>query len=330
MSIPAQQRAVTLAHIPVGQPAAADFKVTLLPVEPLTNGLVRVKAQYFSLDPFLRGVLSGRHLGHRCEIGSIVPGFMAGVVVESADSDYHNGDWVVGEGGWQEFALLKKPRKISQRVPMSASLGVLGMPGLTAWAGIHDIAVPKPGETVVISAAAGPVGSTAGQFAKALGASVVGIAGGPVKCAEVIKTFGFDACVDYKRPDFIQRLHAACPAGINVYFDNVGGSVLEACLSELALNARVVLCGLMDQYNQQERPKGPNLAPVIGARAMLKGLVVYDYYPRFAEFIRFAEPRLFSGAIKLLEDIALGIEATPEAFCRLMRGENVGKALVKL
>jgi NADPH-dependent curcumin reductase CurA len=330
MTSATQQRAVTLARIPIAQPVPADFAISPIPIADLADGLVRVKAQYFSLDPFLRGVLSGRHMGHRCEIGSTVPGFMAGVVVESRDADYTLGDWVVGEGGWQEFAQLKKPRKLSQRVPMSTGLGVLGMPGLTAWAGIHDIARPLAGETVVISAAAGPVGSTAGQFAKALGALVVGIAGGPEKCAQVVKTFGFDACVDYKQEGFATALRAACPNGINVYFDNVGGAVLEACILQLALNARVVLCGLMDQYNQAERPKGPNLGPVIGARAMLKGLVVYDYYPRFAEFISFAEPLVFDGAIKVLEDVAHGIEATPEAFCRLMRGQNVGKALVKL
>ncbi len=330
MNLPTQQRAVTLANIPVGQPQVSDFAISALPIEALADGLVRVQAQYFSLDPFLRGVLSGRHMGHRCEIGSTVPGFIAGVVSESLDADYQIGDWVVGEGGWREFAVLQKPRKLSKRVPMSTGLGVLGMPGLTAWAGIHDIAKPKSGETVVISAATGPVGSSAGQFAKALGARVVGIAGGPEKCAQVIKTFGFDACIDYKQSDFADALRAACPKGIDVYFDNVGGPVLEACVLQLALNARVVLCGLMDQYNQTERPKGPNLGPVIGARAMLKGLVVYDYYPRFAEFIAFAEPLVFSGAIKVLEDIAHGIEATPEAFCRLMRGENVGKALVQL
>ena len=330
INAPAQQRAVTLASIPVGHPTALDFAISSVPIAELTEGLVRLESHYFSLDPFLRGVLSGRHMGHRCEIGSTVPGFIAGVVVESRDAEYQKGDWAVGEGGWQEFALLKKPRKLSQRVLMSTGLGVLGMPGLTAWAGIYDIAVPMPGETVVVSAAAGPVGSTAGQLAKALGARVVGIAGGPEKCAEVISSFGFDACVDYKQDDFSQHLRAACPAGINVYFDNVGGAVLEACLSQLALRARVVLCGLMDQYNQQERPKGPNLGPVIAARARLTGLVVYDYYPRFAEFLSFAEPLVCSGEIKVLEDIAQGIEATPEAFCRLMRGENVGKALVKL
>ena len=330
MNPPSHQRAVTLACFPVGQPQTTNFAISELPIEAVADGFVRVKAQYFSLDPFLRGVLSGRHMGHRCEVGAVVPGFVAGIVSESRDTDYQVGDWVVGEGGWREWPSLQKPRKLSKRVPISTSLGVLGMPGLTAWAGIHDIARPIRGESVVVSAAAGPVGSTAGQFAKALGARVLGIAGGPEKCAQVIKTFGFDACIDYKQANFSDALRAACPSGIDVYFDNVGGAVLEACILQLALNARVVLCGLMDQYNQTERPKGPNLGPVIGARAWLKGLVVYDYYPRFSEFIAFAEPLVFSGAIKVLEDVAHGIDATPAAFCRLMRGENVGKALVKL
>ena len=199
---PEKQRVVTLARVPTGQPVLTDFAISSVPIAELAYGFVRVQAQYFSPDPYLRGVLSGRHLLHRCEIGSTVPSFMVGVVVESRDADYAQGDWVVGERGWQEFALLQKPRKLSQRVPISTGLGVLGMPFLTAWAGIYDIAKPMLGETVVISAAAGPVGSTAGQFAKAIGAKVVGIAGGSEKCAQVIKTFGFDTCVDYKKESF--------------------------------------------------------------------------------------------------------------------------------
>jgi NADPH-dependent curcumin reductase CurA len=324
------EQAIALARVPVGVPVPEDFALITLAPRALEAGEVRVQAQYLSLDPYLRGVLSGRHMGHRCELGAVVPGAAVGRVVESRDPALQIGDTVIGEAGWRALPIMQKPRRWDIDAPVSTSLGVLGMPGLTAWAGVAQIAKPQPQETLVVSAAAGPVGASVGQLAQVRGARAVGIAGGAEKCALVKQQYGFADCIDYKRDDFAVALKHACPNGIDVYFDNVGGAVLEVCISMLALHARVVLCGLMDQYNQETRPKGPNLGPVIGARAMLKGLVVYDYYPQFDSFLSEMAPLVKSQQVRFVEDISVGIGQTPAAFCRLMRGENRGKTLVKL
>jgi NADPH-dependent curcumin reductase CurA len=330
-------RAVTLAKVPSGVPQPADFAVQSLPLPEVTAGKVLCRAQFLSLDPYLRSVLSGRHLGHSLDVGAVIPGSAVSVVERSAHDDFAVGDLVSGALGWQTLALVdgaslrKLPSAIFPSLaPASTALGVLGMPGLTAWAGITQLAKVTAGDTVLISAALGPVGSSAGQIAKALGARVIGIAGGAQKCAQVVSHFGFDACVDYKSADFLSALKAACPLGVNVYFDNVGGRVLEAALAHLALHARVVLCGLIDQYNADVRPAGPNLGPVIGARATMMGLVVYDFYPMQAAFLAYMQTLLQQHALRWLEDVSHGLESTPAAFCKLMSGGNFGKSLVQL
>ncbi len=323
--------AVALKRFPVGVPCAEDFVIVANDV-PSGDAGARLRVRYLSLDPYLRGVMSGRHMGHSMALGDVVPGGGVAEVIDSTTPEFVRGEFVQGETGWREEAFLPadRLRKLPPDVPPSTALGVLGMPGLTAFAGVRDILQPREGETVVVSAALGPVGSTAAQLAQRAGARVVGIAGGAKKCAMALKFLGYDACVDYHRDDFGPALQLACPNRIDCYFDNVGGRVLETVLQHLNLRARVVLCGLMDQYNKSERPPGPNLGPVIAARATLTGLVVYDHFARLPAMLDELVPLVRSGRLKYLEDVAYGIQATPDAFARLMRGENIGKAIVAL
>jgi NADPH-dependent curcumin reductase CurA len=325
-------RQVIMQRRPDGVPLETDLAVIDCEEANLNSGDVLCQSQWFSLDPYLRSVMGGRHMSGKLEVGDVIPGGVLARVIQSDTSDFVKGDWVLTHGFYERFC---KPADQLQKLDMqidspSHYLGVLGMPGLTAWAGITQLAKVQAGDAVLISAALGPVGATAGQIAKALGARVIGIAGGPAKCAAVMQHYGFDACIDYKADDFTAQLKSATLKGIDVYFDNVGGRVLEAALQNLALGARVILCGLMDQYNQAERPAGPNLGPVIGARAHLMGLVVYDFFPRMEEFRAYALDLMRAGKLRALEDVSLGIEQTPAAFVRLMRGENFGKVLVKL
>ncbi len=324
-------RAVVLKRFPDGIPCSDDFAVVAAPAATGGDG-VRVRVRFLSLDPYLRSVMSGRHVGHSMAPGDIVPGGGVGEVVESTSLDFAPGDWVQGEFGWREDAIIPvgQVRKLPSGVAPSTALGVLGMPGLTAYAGVNDILQPGAGQTIVVSAPLGPVGSTVGQLAKRAGARVVGIAGGARKCELALSVLGFDDCIDYRSEDFVAALHRACPNRIDAYFDNVGGRVLEAALGHLNLHARVALCGLIDQYNKAERPPGPNLGPVIAARATLTGLVVYDHFHRLPAMLDELVPLVKAGELKYLEDIAQGIESTPAAFARLMRGENIGKALVAL
>lgn len=326
--------AVLLRRHPAGVPTPADFEWADCPLGELAEGEVLVAVDYLSLDPYLRGVISGRHLGHKVELGAVLPGTAVGTVIASRSAAVPVGRCVIGELGWREHARVAasalQPVLVPSGVSPSTALGVLGMPGLTAYIGVRDLARPAAGQCFVVSAASGPVGATAGQLAKRAGARVVGVAGGAAKCAYVVEQLGFDACVDYKLPDFVDALRAACPARIDAYFDNVGGAVLDACIQHLALHARVVLCGLIDQYNLEQRPPGPNLGPVIAARASLHGLVVYDHFARMPEMLGELGPLVAAGELRYREDISVGLRQAPEAFCRLMRGENFGKTLVRL
>jgi NADPH-dependent curcumin reductase CurA len=207
---------------------------------------------------------------------------------------------------------------------------VLGMPGLTGYAGLVYLGEPKPGQTVLVSAATGPVGSTVGQVARLMGARAFGIAGSPEKCRYAVEELGFEACVDYKAGDLRTQLKQACPDGVDVYFDNVGGDVLAAVIGNLALHARIILCGMIGAYSMDTPPAGPWLGPVVAARGTIKGLVVYDYFHRMAEMQRVVGRWIREGLFKYREDVTVGLEHAPEAFCRLMRGENFGKALVQV
>lgn len=327
------QHAVQLLRYPVGTPQTGDFGLIRSPVPEPDAGQVLLQTHMLSVDPYLRPLLAGRYVVPRPDLGSIVPGQGLARVVRSNHDGMAVGEWVVGETGWCEYVLGNpvKLRRIDPALaPISTALGVLGISGLAAWAGLGTIGRLQKGETVLVSTAAGVVGSMAGQLARRAGCRTVGIVGLEDKRQIVLDEFGFDACVSYLSPSFVDDLRAACPDGIDVYFDNVGGAVLEAAVCLLRLHARVVLCGLSSQYNLDQRPPGPNLGPVIGARARLEGLVVYDHLHRFAEFQAEVAPLLRSGAIRYREEVAEGLDRAPQVFVDLMQGRNRGKTLVRV
>ena len=323
MALPDTQQAVQLLRYPVGAPQVDDFGLVSRAVPPPGAGQVLLQTQ----------VLAGRYVMPRPALGTIVPGMALARVVQSEHPGFAVGSWVVGETGWCEYAVADPAslRPVDPALaPASTALGVLGIPGLTAWAGLNSIARPQRGETVLVSTATGAVGSVAGQLARFAGCRTVGIVGLEDKRQIALDDFGFDACVSYLGPNFVDELRAACPEGIDVYFDNVGGAVLEAAVSLLRRHARVVLCGLSSQYNQDQRPPGPNLGPVIGARARLEGLVVYDHLYRFAEFHAEVAPLVRSGALRYREEVSEGLASAPQTFVGLMQGRNRGKALVSV
>lgn len=326
-------QAVCLRKIPRGMPEPDDFVLEDRPLPVPAAGQVLVQVHWLSLDPFLRAQLGGRYATPCPPLGDIVPGYGVGTVVADPSGRFAPGQWLLGMTGWATHALLDvaQARVVDPGpAPPSTALGVLGIPGLTAWAGVRRILQPAPGQTVLVSSAAGAVGSVAGQLCKAAGCRVVGIAGSARKCAIVTGEFGFDDCVDYKDPGFVQALRSACPEGIDGYFDNVGGAVLEAALSLLRPHARVVLCGLSDQYNRAERPPGPNLGPVIGARARLEGLVVYDHLADFDRCRGELLAMIGNGTLRYREHVHHGLASAPAGFIDLLQGGNLGKALVSL
>jgi hypothetical protein len=239
----------------------------------------------------------------------------------------------MGYDGWQSHAVAKGAavRKLDpKQAPVSTALGVLGMPGMTAYVGLLDIGQPKPGETVVVSAASGAVGSAVGQIAKIKGARAVGIAGSQDKCDYVVRELGFDNCVNYKKGDLLASLRDACPSGIDVYFENVGGDVLRAVMQLLNMNARIPLCGLISEYNATESVPGPNLRPLLFNRALVKGFIVSDHLARLPDFLKDCGGWLREGRLKHREDIVTGLEKAPEAFIGLLQGKNFGKLLVRV
>lgn len=328
-----ETRCIVLARDVHGMPHAEDFALTTSPLPDPGPGQLLVRVEWLSIDPYLRPLLAGRHLATRPAVGDTIPGIGLGHVVASGDRRFPEGSTLVAETGWREWAVvdshLARAVDLSQ-APAEAHLGVLGIPGLTGWSGLKTIAKPRAGDTVVVSSAAGSVGSLVTQLAREAGAHVVGINGSEAKNQLSCARFGCHAAVDYKRTDFASALREACPDGIDVYFDNVGGMVLETTLSMLRRHARIVLCGLIDQYNSDARPKGPNLGPVIGARARMEGLVVYDHIARFSEFVDETAPKIADGRIQWLADVAEGLASAPTQFAGLLAGRNLGKALVRV
>lgn len=314
-----------------GVPVAEDFEVTTAPPGTAGDGELLCETIYLSLDPYLRGRISGRHLTGAVNPGDLMPGEAISRVVDSQHPDFAEGDVIAAHSGWQSHPVVNaaEARKLDPAIgPLSTFVGILGMPGLTAYAGLLRLGEPQQGDTVLVSAASGAVGSLVGQIAKIKGCRVVGIAGAPEKVHWVTNTAHFDECVTYKSGDLRAQLDAACPDGIDVYFDNVGGDMLQAAMERLSIGARVVLCGLMAQYNSDEMPPGPNPGFIIKARATVRGMVVYDHEDLRAEMVDNVSAWLRDGRIAYLEDRTDGLQNAPEAFSRLMRGANVGKALV--
>ncbi len=325
---------ITFARRPHGLPVVEDFGADVTAIPAVGTGQFLSRTVYLSLDPYYRNVMKNSQIYQdRLAPGDVMIGETVAQVVESKHDDYQPGDYVAVRNGWQEYALSSGQgvRKLDPNVaPISTALGVLGMPGLTGYAGTVVLGEPKPGETFVVSAATGPVGSTAGQVARMMGARVVGIAGTKEKCDYAVRELGFAACVNYKEGDLSTALKAACPDGIHVYFDNVAGDTLAAVLRNLAMHARIVLCGMIEAYSMETPPAGPFLGPIVGARATMKGLVVYDYMQRMPELTRVVGGWIRAGQFRYREDITDGLARAPQAFCALMRGANFGKALVRV
>lgn len=314
-----------------GVPVPDDFEVSTSAVPEPGDGELLCETIYLSLDPYLRGKISGRHLSGAILPGDLMAGEAISRVLKSNSPDFSEGDIVAAHTGWQAYSTPSAgdARPIDPSLgPLSAFLGILGMPGLTAYAGLLRLGEPRKGDVLLVSAASGAVGSMVGQIGMIKGCRAIGIAGAPEKCAWVRDVAGFADVVSYKTGDLREALDAAAPDGIDLYFDNVGGDTLQAAMERLRLGARVVLCGLMAQYNTNEMPPGPNPAWIIKARATVRGMVVYDHEDLRETFVNDVSGWVKEGRIHYLEDRTQGLEHAADAFCRLMRGENVGKAIV--
>jgi len=334
-----QAKRIVLAARPVGEPKPSDFRIEEFAIPTPAAGEVLLRTIWLSLDPYMRGRMSDApSYAKPVGIDEVMEGGTVNEVVASNNDSYKPGDIVLAHTGWQTHALSSGAglRKLDPGVaPISTALGVLGMPGMTAYSGLAEIGRPQAGETVVVSAASGAVGSVVGQIAKIKGARAVGIAGGPAKCKYVKDELGFDDCVDHRAADFAERLKAACPKGVDVYFENVGVPVFDAVLPLFNTFARIPVCGLIAQYNATELPPGPNRLPllmrnVLTKRLTIRGFIVTDFAARFPDFIRDVPQWIKEGRIKYREDIANGLENAPATFIGLLKGENFGKQLVRI
>ena len=331
-----QNRQWLLARRPVGMVSEADFEYRESPVSAPGDGEYLVRNLYVSFDPAMRGWMEDRpSYIPPVGLGEVMRAGAVGQVVESRNPKFQPGDVVQGLFGWQEYAVagsgIAQGSRVDAGVPLSWHLGVLGITGLTAYFGLLDLGKPQAGETVVVSGAAGATGSVAAQIARIVGCRVVGIAGGPEKCRWLTDAARLDAAIDYKAEDVEDRIGALCPGGLNVYFDNVGGPILDAALAHLAQRARIVLCGGISGYNEKEPPPGPrNLMNVVIQRARMEGFIVIDYAARFREATAELARWVNDGELVHEEDVQEGIENAPRTFLRLFRGENRGKQLLKL
>ena len=335
----AVNRRIVLASRPSGKPTTANFRLETTDVPTIGDNQVLVQTLYLSLDPYMRGRMSdAASYATPVALDAVMVGGTIGRVASSRNSAFAEGDLVSAFSGWQDYAVSDGSdlMKLDPRIPQpSWALGVLGMPGLTAYVGLLDIGEPKPGETVVLAAATGAVGSVVGQIAKLKGCRVVGIAGAAEKCEYAVKELGYDACVSHYDKDMAAQLAAACPDGIDVYFENVGGSSWEAAMPLLNNFGRVPVCGLIAHYNQTELPPGPDrmslLQGLILRRSLkMQGFIVSNYQNRIPDFVSDMTGWLAQGKIKYREDMVEGLENAPEAFLGLFSGQNFGKLVVKV
>jgi Putative NADP-dependent oxidoreductases len=329
-------RQITLANRPAGMPSESDFKLVETPVPSPREGQVLLKILYLSVDPYLRGFMRSSHsYASPIEIGQVMAGGTVAEVVESRNPKFQPGDIVESYSGWQEYALSDGSdlRKIDpSAAPISTALGILGMPGMTAYFGLLEIGQPKPGDTVVVSGAAGAVGSAVGQIARIAGCRVVGTAGSDEKVRYLLEELQFDAAFNYKKvTDYQAKLSELCPSGIDVYFDNTGGPVTDAVFPLINNRARLVLCGQISQYNLETPEMGPRLLfHLVVKRARAEGFLVFDYTARYPEARERMAKWIREGRLKYRETVVDGIENAPKAFLSLFTGENIGKELVKV
>jgi NADPH-dependent curcumin reductase CurA len=331
-----RNRQVRLRARPDGIPQSEHFEIVEAPVSELSDRQFLVRNEFLSVEPAMRGWVNAvANYSEPVGIGEVMRSFAAGTVVASRHPGYREGDKVMGMFGWQQFAVsdgASVRRKVKETdLPLSLSLGVLGLNGVTAYFGLLDVGTPRPGDTVVVSTAAGAVGSAVGQIAKMMGCRTVGIAGGPVKTKLCVEAFGYDAAIDYKSGNLAEQLAAACPHGVNVYFDNTAGAISDAVYAQLAVGARVVVCGTASVASWDPPPQGPRVERhLLVKRARISGMLVFDYAHRFEEAIGRLAEWVRAGKLAYREEIRDGIEHCPGAIAELYRGENLGKRLIRL
>ena len=330
----ALNKQVLLASRPQGSVTEDNFRIVEVPVGKPGPGEALVKNEWLSLDPYMRGRMSdAKSYAKSAEIGEVMVGQTVGEVVESRDPNFKPGDKVLTPLGWQLYGIAsaKELTRIdAKRAPESYYLGILGMPGITAWFGLFEIGQPKPGNTVVVSAASGAVGSIVGQLAKIKGCRVVGIAGGRTKCDYVVKDLGFDACIDYKAGNLLADLREHCPKGVDVDFENVGGVILDTVLRVMNLFSRIVVCGLIAEYSATEPYGYKSLRSVLVNRIRMQGMIFLDWKDRYGEALDGLSGYFAEGKLKYRESIVEGIDQAPKGLIALLKGANFGKQLVKL
>lgn len=335
-----QNRQIKLASRPHGAPTADNFELTVTDIPTPKQNEMLLRTVYMSLDPYMRGRMSdAKSYADPLEVGDVMLGGTVAQVVESNIDKFAVGDLVVSNSGWQDYSvsdgegILKLDKNM---VNPSYGLGVLGMPGFTGYMGLTDIGKPKSGETLVVAAATGPVGATVGQVGNQLGLRTVGVAGGADKCAYAVEELDFDVCLDHKAEDFAEQLNAACPDGIDIYYENVGGKVFDAVMPLLNAHARIPVCGLVSQYNATKLPEGGDrlgvlMGNILSKRLTIKGFIIFEEYgDHFPEFLKIMGDWVESGKVKTKEHIVEGLAQAPQAFFDMLDGKNFGKTIVKV
>ena len=327
-------RRILLASRPHGAVTEENFRIVDAPLPQPGDGEVLVRNEWLSLDPYMRGRMSdAKSYVPPVQIGEVMVGQTVGEVVESRDPRFKAGDKVLTPLGWQRYGAARAADLVvidTRGVPASYYLGILGMPGMTAWFGLFEIGQPKPGETVLVSAASGAVGSVVGQLARIHGCRAVGIAGGRAKCDYVVGELGFDACIDHRAGKLYDELAAACPKGIDVDFENVGGAVLDTVLRLMNRHSRIVVCGLVAEYSATEPYGYQRLRSVLVNRIRMQGMIVFDWKDRYGEALQALRDHVLAGRLKYRESIVEGLDHAPRALIGLLKGENFGKQLIKI
>ena len=320
---------------PIGYPKEQDFKLIESSVDEIDEGEILIESHYLSLDPYMRGRMNdSKSYAPSIKLGGIITGEVVGKVVESKSKLFNEGDYVTAHIGWQKYGKIDgaSARKIDPELaPISTSLGILGMPGLTAYFGFLDVCSPKPGDTVVVSAASGAVGAIVGQIAKIMGCKVIGIAGSDVKTDYCLYELGFDNVINYKTDNILTKISEYAPSGVDIYFDNVGGEISDNVISNLSIGARIAICGQISLYNLEENEKGDRVgSTLLINQASMIGFLVFQFKSRYQEGLSKLSQWLLDEKIKYKEDIVSGIENAPDTFIGMMKGKNFGKLLIKI